>query len=200
MIFTSISFRKIEQENKLGKFTGYTNEQLNTLIDTTLETNNIVIFLFNIVKIIAKVNKVVIDTSSLEVRKLLLKVNISQNRENLYFVLRNLDAYNEEIRELNEIIDKSLLHNFDKKMDMLEALEPLCRVAYPHFDDLLILNRLEIENPFEEEEIQMQKNLDQKEKDTANDEQLPPSDAVYILIGVVSAIGVLSYVFLFHNK
>jgi len=165
MILTQANFNRIK-ENKdcqsiINEYT--TLEAFDKHIEETLESKNINILINNIIRIMSIINDGKEDTTHLEIKELILKANLSQNRENFKNALTFLDkSSDEKIRKINRIIDTSLKDNLNEKIDLLIELENLSKFFYPDFSEKLIMDKFE--EVREEESMKNEKEAKDKKK------------------------------------
>ena len=149
MILTNANFNRIKNEPEYKEhFSDYlTLEAFDKHIEETLETKNINILINNIIRIMSIINDGKEDTTHLEIKELILKANLSQNRNNFENTLNLLDKNaDEKMIKLNRIIDKNLLTNLDKKINLLIKLEKLSKFFYPNFLNKLVMKKFEEED------------------------------------------------------
>ena len=141
MIFTESNFNRIKDKDNYKDFNKYqTVEEFDTYIENTLDTEHINILLNGIVRIINIINKTEEDNGEIEIKELILKANLSRNKNSFKELLvNNLENSDDRIRVINRIIDKKLLDNLDKKIELLIKIEELCEYFYPDFSDKLIM-------------------------------------------------------------
>jgi len=140
VIFTESNFNRIKDKDNYKDFNKYqTVEEFDTYIENTLDTENINILLNGIVRIINIINKTEEDNGEIEIKELILKANLSRNKNSFKELLvNNLENSDDRIRVINRIIDKKLLDNLDKKIELLIKIEELCEYFYPDFSDKLM--------------------------------------------------------------
>jgi len=149
VIFTESNFNRIKDEESYNiNFSSHkTVESFNSYVKNILDIENINILINNIIRIINIINETKEDNSELEIKELILKANLSENSENFKEVVSFLDkSSDDKIIKINRIIDKNLLDNLDKKIDLLIKLEGVCEYFYPNFSNKLIMNRFEESN------------------------------------------------------
>ncbi len=143
MLFTSAQFDKIKEMSVYkDSFDNY--EDFNNHIDDKLGTDNVVIFVSNILNIMSIYNTGKIDNKSndtLEIKELIIKANMSQNKDVLLHLLGKLNSKDKRIISIDKIIDKELLDKTEKKLDYLIYLEQICKEFYPNFDDKIVLSK-----------------------------------------------------------
>jgi len=134
MILTNANFNRIKNEPEYKEyFSDYlTLEAFDKHIEETLETKNINILINNIIRIMSIINDGKEDTTHLEIKELILKANLSQNRNNFENTLN--------------LLDKNLLTNLDKKINLLIKLEKLSKFFYPNFLNKLVMKKFEEED------------------------------------------------------
>ena len=179
MILTNANFNRIKNEPEYKEhFSDYlTLEAFDKHIEETLETKNINILINNIIRIMSIINEIEEDNSRLEIKELILKANLSQNRNNFENTLNLLDKSSDE--KINRIIDTSLKDNLDEKIDLLIELENLSKFFYPDFSEKLIMDKFE--EVVEEESMKNGKEAKDKKK------------IISYAIGLILLIGVLYF-------
>jgi hypothetical protein len=165
VIFTESNFNRIkENEVYLSNFSSYQNStELNRYILDKLETDNLNILINNIIRIINIANGLEEDNSELEVKELILKVNLSINKENFKNILSISCDSDKKIKRIKRIFNESLSKNIDDKIEFLIKLEKLSELFYPNFSDKLILEEFKEEVQEEIEVERKKEKIDIKE-------------------------------------
>ena len=143
MLLTQSNLNRVKDTKEYKEnFNQYTTvEELDIYIANTLEIDNINILVNNIIRVINIINGIEDNNETLEIKELILKANLSENRENFKNILELLESSSDEkIIRINRIFDKTLLNNLDKKIDLLIKLEDISKLFYPNFTDKLIMN------------------------------------------------------------
>jgi len=191
MILTQSNFNRIkDKESYKANFSSYeTVEEFNSYVKEILEVENINILINNIIRIMNIINETNEDNSELEIKELILKVNLSENSENLKEVLSFLgDSSDKRILRINRIIDKKILDNLDTKMDLLIKLEEVCGYFYPKFSDKIVMNT------FKEEFIEKKVEKEIIHEDNTSSKSISNTRIIISIIGLVFIFG-LFYIF-----
>lgn len=186
MILTESNFNRIKDEESYNlNFNNYqTVEKFNNHIKDTLEVENINIVINTIIRIMNIINEVNEDNTELEIKELILKANLSKNSENFKELLSFLEnSSDEKILRINRIIDKKLLDNLDKKINLLIKIEKLCEDFYPEFSDKIVMNT------FKEHIIEEEVEIEITPKNSTYTEPVSKTKIIIFVIALVLVIG-----------
>jgi len=195
MILTESNFNRIKnEENYKANFSSYeTVEEFNSYVKEILEVENINILINNIIRIMNIINETNEDNSELEIKELILKVNLSKNSENLKEVLSFLgDSSDKRILRINRIIDKKILDNLDTKIDLLIKLEEVCGYFYPKFSDKIVMNT------FKEEFIEKKVEKEIIHEDNTSSKSI--SNTRIIIISIIGLVFIFGLFYIFYME
>ena len=195
MILTESNFNRIKNEESYKiNFSSYeTVEEFNSYVKEILEVENINILINNIIRIMNIINETNEDNSELEIKELILKVNLSENSENLKEVLSFLgDSSDKRILRINRIINKKILDNLDNKINLLIKLEKVSTFFYPNFSDKIVMNA------FTEKRIE--KKVETRIIDKDNTYTEPVSKTKIITISVIGLVFIFGLFYIFYME
>ena len=187
MILTQANFNRIKdnKEYQLSFNNCSTLEEFDKYIEDTLETTNINILINNIIKVMNIITEIEEENVQLEIKELILKANLSKNRENFKDTLTFLGKSSDErIVRINRIINKTLLENLDEKIDLLIQLEKLSEFFYPDFSDKLIMNNFEEVEEIETVEVEEIPNTQNDTEPVSKKKIVMFSTIIFILVGL----------------
>jgi len=195
MLLTQSNFNRIKNEESYKiNFSSYeTVEEFNSYVKEILEVENINILINNIIRIMNIINETNEDNSELEIKELILKVNLSENSENLKEVLSFLgDSSDKRILRINRIINKKILDNLDNKINLLIKLEKVSTFFYPNFSDKIVMNA------FTEKRIE--KKVETRIIDKDNTYTEPVSKTKIITISVIGLVFIFGLFYIFYME